>query len=87
VFGEVGIDVDDVPCRTRPLLRPCMDWTERRHHLAGGLGAAVTTEFTRRGWVRRHDGSRIVTVTPAGSAGLDAWLGIDLGRLRADAAA
>jgi len=87
VFGEVGIDVDDVPCRTRPLLRPCMDWTERRHHLAGGLGAAVTTEFTRRGWVRRHDGSRIVTVTPAGCTGLDAWLGLDLGRLRADAAA
>ncbi len=87
VFGEVGIDVDDVPRRTRPLLRPCMDWTERRHHLAGGLGAAVTTEFTRRGWVRRHDGSRIVTVTPAGCTGLDGWLGIDLGRLRADAAA
>jgi hypothetical protein len=64
-----------------------MDWTERRHHLAGGLGAAVATELTRRGWVRRHDGSRIVTVTPAGCAGLDAWLGIDLGRLRADAAA
>ena len=87
VFGEVGIDVDDVPRRTRPLLRPCMDWTEQRHHLAGGLGAAVTTEFTRRDWVRRYDGSRIVTVTPAGCAGLDAWLGIDLGRLRADAAA
>jgi DNA-binding transcriptional ArsR family regulator len=87
VFGEVGIDVDDVPRRTRPLLRPCMDWTERRHHLAGGLGAAVTTELTRRGWVRRQDGSRIVTLTPAGCAGLDAWLGIDLGRLRADSAA
>ena len=87
VFGEVGIDVEDVPRRTRPLLRPCLDWTERRHHLAGGLGAAVTTELTRRGWVRRHDGSRIVTVTPAGAAGLDAWLGIDLSRLRADAAA
>jgi len=87
VFGEVGIDVGQVPHRSRPLLRPCMDWTERRHHLAGGLGAAITTELTRRGWVRRQDGSRIVTVTAAGCAGLDAWLGIDLGRLRADAAA
>ena len=87
VFGEVGIDVDSVPRRTRPLLRPCMDWTERRHHLAGGLGAAVATELTRRGWVRRQDGSRIVTVTAAGHDGLDAWLGVDLGRLRADTAA
>src|ERR1700761_8551384 len=83
VFGEVGIDVESVPRRTRPLLRPCMDWTERRHHLAGGLGAAVTTELTRRGWVRRQDGSRIVTVTQAGYTGLEEWLGVDLGRVRA----
>jgi DNA-binding transcriptional ArsR family regulator len=87
VFGAVGIDTDRVPRRTRPLLRPCLDWTERRHHLAGGLGAAVAAELTRRGWVRRQDGSRIVTVTPAGHAGLADWLGVDLGRVRADAAA
>jgi DNA-binding transcriptional ArsR family regulator len=88
VFGEAGIDVEEVPRRTRPLLRPCADWTERRrYHLAGGLGAALTAELTRRDWVRRHDGSRIVTVTTAGCSGLDAWLGLDLGRLRADAAA
>ena len=87
VFAEVGIDAARVPCRTRPLLRPCMDWTERRHHLAGGLGAALSAEFARRGWVRRQEGSRIVTLTPDGHAGLDAWLGLDLGRLRADVAA
>jgi DNA-binding transcriptional ArsR family regulator len=87
VFGELGIDVDSVPHRTRPLLRPCLDWTERRHHLAGGLGAAITTELTRRGWVRRQDAGRVVTVTPAGHAGLQEWLGVDLGRVRADAAA
>jgi DNA-binding transcriptional ArsR family regulator len=87
VFAEIGIDVMRVPCRTRPLLRPCMDWTERRHHLAGGLGAALSAEAARRGWVRRQEDSRIVTVTRAGHAGFDAWLGIDLGRLKADAAA
>ena len=87
VFAGVGIDVTGVPCRTRPLLRPCMDWTERRHHLAGGLGAALSAEFARRGWVRRQEGSRIVTVTSDGQAGLHAWLGLDLGRLRADVAA
>jgi DNA-binding transcriptional ArsR family regulator len=87
VFAEVGIDAARVPCRTRPLLRPCMDWTERRHHLAGGIGAALTAELGQRGWVRRQEGSRIVTVTPDGHAGLGAWLGLDLGRLRADVAA
>jgi DNA-binding transcriptional ArsR family regulator len=87
VFGALGIDVAGVPCRTRPLLRPCLDWTERRHHVAGGLGAALAAELMRRGWVRRSDASRIVTVTPAGYWGLDSWLGLDLGRLRADTAA
>ncbi len=87
VFGELGIDVAAVPHRTRPLLRPCMDWTERRHHLAGGLGAALAAELAGRGWTRRLEGSRIITVTADGSAGLSAWLGLDLGRLRSDAAA
>jgi DNA-binding transcriptional ArsR family regulator len=82
VFAEVGIDVARVPSRTRPLLRPCLDWTERRYHLAGGLGAAVAIELMRRGWVRRADASRIVTVTAAGYTGLDGWLGIDFGPLR-----
>jgi hypothetical protein len=47
----------------------------------------VTTELTARDWVRRQDGSRTLTVTPAGYAGFEAWLGVDFGRLRADAAA
>jgi DNA-binding transcriptional ArsR family regulator len=87
VFAGLGIDAGAVPHRTRPLLRPCMDWTERRYHLAGGLGAALATELAHRGWMRRQDGSRIVTVTPAGYAGLTSWLGIDFGPLRAAAAA
>ena len=87
VFAGVGIDVAAVPRRTRPLLRPCLDWTERRHHLAGSLGAALTAELMRRDWLRRHEVSRVVTVTPDGYAGLDAWLGIDFDRLRASSAA
>jgi hypothetical protein len=59
-----------------------MDWTERRHHLAGSTGAAVTSALTERGWVRRRDASRIVDITPAGAAGLRDWLGLDLTELR-----
>jgi hypothetical protein len=87
VFAGVGIDVAAVPRRTRPLLRPCMDWTERRHHLAGSLGAALTAELMRRDWLRRHEASRVVSVTPDGYSGLNAWLGIDFGQLRESSAA
>src|SRR5262249_59587311 len=39
-FGRFGIEVDRLERRTRPLLRPCLDWSERRHHLAGSPGTA-----------------------------------------------
>ncbi len=82
VFGELGVDVDGLRRRRRPVLRPCLDWTERRHHLAGGMGAAVAGELARRGWIAPREGSRIVSVTPAGVSGLRDWLGVDLERLR-----
>lgn len=87
VFGDLGIDVAGLPRRTRPLLRSCMDWTERRHHLAGSLGAALTDELLRKDWVRRQEGSRVVTVTAAGCTGLQAWLSIDFDLLRTATAA
>jgi hypothetical protein len=81
-FGRFGIDVDRLEHRTRPLLRLCMDWSERRYHLAGSLGAALTTAFTERRWIATREASRIVTVTEAGQTGLRDWLGIDLAELR-----
>lgn len=81
-FGRFGIDVDRLERRTRPLLRPCMDWSERRYHLAGSLGAALTATLVERRWVATREASRIVTVTRAGQAGLYDWLGIDLADLR-----
>jgi DNA-binding transcriptional ArsR family regulator len=81
-FGRLGIDVDRLERRTRPLMRPCMDWSERRYHLAGSLGAALTTALVQRRWVATREASRIVTVTRAGQAGLHDWLGIDLAELR-----
>ena len=82
VFSELGIGVADLRRQRRPLLRPCTDWTERRDHLAGGMGAALAGALLQRGWIRPREGSRIVTVPPAGVTGLRDWLGLDLERLR-----
>ena len=84
-FGRFGIGVDRLERRTWPLLRPCVDWSERRYHLAGSLGAALTTTFAERRWIATREASRIVTVTAADQAGLRDWLGFDLAELRAAA--
>lgn len=81
-FGEFGIDIAELQRRSRPMLRPCLDWSERRHHLAGSLGAAIAAEMVRRSWLHTREASRIVTVTGAGEAGLRDWLGINLARAR-----
>jgi DNA-binding transcriptional ArsR family regulator len=50
----------------RALCRPCLDWSERRIHLGGALGAAICRLSFDQGWIRRADGSRAVTITPSG---------------------
>ena len=84
-FGRIGIEVDKLDRRTRPLLRPCRDWSERRFHLAGSLGAALTRTMLERRWIATREASRIVTVTEAGQAGLLEWPGVDLAALRSAA--
>ena len=66
-----GIDVSDVGGR-RPLVRTCTDWTERRPHLAGALGAAVLDAWLSRGWVRRRPDGRALNLSPDGAAFLEA---------------
>ncbi|WP_064750290.1 ArsR/SmtB family transcription factor [Solirubrobacter soli] len=75
-FAELGIDTAALYARPRPLTRACMDWSERRHHLAGSLGAALSAELVRRGWVETREASRAVTVTPNGRRELEARFGI-----------
>lgn len=50
----------------RPLCRPCLDWSERRPHLAGRLGRALCSHGLERGWIRKSAGSRALDVTPEG---------------------
>jgi DNA-binding transcriptional ArsR family regulator len=59
----------------------CLDWTERRHHLAGPLGTNMFQRFCDRDWVQRRPGSRAVWITPTGRDGLRETLGIELATL------
>jgi hypothetical protein len=81
-FAELGIDVSRLERRARPLARRCRDWSEHRYHLAGSLGAALTSRFLDRHWITTREASRVVTVTETGQAGLRDWLGIDIRSLR-----
>ncbi|SMF81203.1 transcriptional regulator, ArsR family [Azospirillum oryzae] len=60
----------------RPLCRVCLDWSERRHHLAGRLGAALLTCSLERGWIARIPDSRAVSITDAGTHAFTTFFGI-----------
>jgi DNA-binding transcriptional ArsR family regulator len=69
-FEEFGIDTNALARQRRVLCRPCLDWSERRMHLAGGLGKAMLDRIEAMGWAKRSRSSRIVTVTPSGERAL-----------------
>lgn len=75
-FQEFGIDVDAATAQRRPLCRTCLDWSERRQHLAGALGSALLERLQALGWVKRAKGSRVMTFTPGGERDFRAlWAG------------
>jgi DNA-binding transcriptional ArsR family regulator len=67
LLDRLGIDVENgAGLGRRVLCRPCLDWSERRSHLAGVVGAALCAHSFSAGWIRRVDGTRAVVVTPKG---------------------
>lgn len=59
----------------QPACRPCLDWSERRAHVAGRLGRLLCSHCLTQGWLRRQAGTRALAATPAGVLALRAWLG------------
>jgi hypothetical protein len=76
-FSGFGLDLraDGKP-GARVFCRPCLDWSERRLHIGGTFGAALAARCFALNWLRRHDDSRAVAVTPAGERGLRETFGI-----------
>lgn len=76
----IALDTAPPPARSaRPYCRPCLDWSERKMHLAGRLGAMLCAHCLDKGWLTRAAGSRALTIPPEGATafrdrlGLDAW--------------
>jgi DNA-binding transcriptional ArsR family regulator len=77
-LAALGVDVGALKPGRQRLAFECLDSTERAPHLAGALGDAVAEALVRRRWIRRRSDSRVITLTPSGSRGLRAALGIEL---------
>jgi DNA-binding transcriptional ArsR family regulator len=71
-FAEFGIELGALERGRRPLCLACLDWSERKHHLGGALGAALLARFCTLGWARR-EADRVVRITPRGERALAAF--------------
>lgn len=70
----LGLQQDDLPASNRPLCRVCLDWSQRRHHLAGRLGKALLDRFLVLSWARRLPASRVIVFHPEGERRFGEWL-------------
>jgi DNA-binding transcriptional ArsR family regulator len=73
---KIGIDVPGLERDRRPVCRTCLDWSERRSHLGGALGAAILDRVLGQGWARRAEG-RVVIFSVSGAAAFRSAFGID----------
>lgn len=73
---EFGVDVSALSSARRRFCKVCIDWTERRPHIAGPVGAALTRRYFDLSWIERMKDSRAVMVTAAGKRGFTKTFGI-----------
>ncbi|HWM48956.1 MAG TPA: winged helix-turn-helix domain-containing protein [Xanthobacteraceae bacterium] len=77
-LARLGVDLSAARARRRIFCRPCVDWTERRPHIGGAVGAALAQRCFDLKWVERIHDQRALVITPAGRRGLLETLGISL---------
>jgi DNA-binding transcriptional ArsR family regulator len=73
---DMGLEEEALRRSRRSFARRCLDWTERRPHLAGALGAALSTRLLSLGWVARRVGTRALRITHRGARELEGRFGI-----------
>ena len=72
-LASLGLDMADLSRQRRPLCRTCLDWSERRQHLGGGVGAAILSIAIDRRWASRVAGTRTIRFGRGGEAAFAAW--------------
>jgi DNA-binding transcriptional ArsR family regulator len=65
-FSGLDINIDDLKQERRFFLRPCLDWSERRHHIAGSLAASLLDKMLSADWLRKTKNSRAIIITGKG---------------------
>jgi DNA-binding transcriptional ArsR family regulator len=78
LFHDLGVEIGELRQQRRAFARQCPDWSERRPHLAGALGAALLEQMFRRGWIARVRSSRIVRMTVKGKEDIYKLLRLNL---------
>ena len=76
LLSEIGVELPPEG-KGAVFCRPCLDWSERRHHIAGAVGAALYRTFVARGWIRRAAEGRTVTFSPPGREALRRHFGVE----------
>jgi DNA-binding MarR family transcriptional regulator len=80
LLATIGADVEAITRSRRPKARPCLDWTQRRHHLAGAAGKVLLDALLANGWARRGRRPRSIEITESGRSALASHFGLDPGR-------
>ncbi|EFU40695.1 putative transcriptional regulator, ArsR family protein [Paenibacillus vortex V453] len=77
-FQTFQIDLERVKKKRRSFTHRCLDWSERRHHLAGALGHALLERLLELAWIQRMPKTRAISITPEGKRGLKETFHIDI---------
>ena len=77
-FKGLGIDNIEIRKGRRVFARQCLDWSERKPHLGGSLGQAMTDAFVSKRWLRKRPNSREIHVTDTGHRAFKKLLGVDV---------
>jgi DNA-binding transcriptional ArsR family regulator len=77
-FESIGINIEKLQQKNRTFARQCLDRSERKHHLAGALGAALCSKMLENDWIRKKRNSREVLVTYKGRKKLSALLDLNV---------
>jgi hypothetical protein len=75
LFSRLGVDLNRRKDSRRTFCRPCLDWSERRWHIGGAVGAALTERCFELGWTERRKDSRAVTITGPGEKAFEELFG------------